>query len=209
MRSFLLTVFATVGLLSTAYADGIDYVVTGPFDASQLPFISEDDRKSIKSNATNPSFKSTYVLAISDSGQYAFWSREGSTQDRMRRSMQICEHVSDRQCGLAVVDGEMVEFKFLPRQLKYRDKFDINSVPFTSERDLNYLRQYDGARRHKALALNYNGFFRYSVRASSEYTAKQNALAWCRRDSSWGNCFLYDVNGKVVFNPDTDIFGGQ
>ena len=123
--------------------------------------------------------------------------------------MQLCEHISRSQCGIAVVNGEMAKFELLPRQLSYADRFDIKAVPFTWSRDVNFLRQYDSARRHKALALNYSGVMASSVAATSEYSAKQNALAWCRRDSAWGNCFLYDVNGTVVFNQDTDIFGGQ
>ena len=209
MRSFLLACLATLALLSTASADDIEYKITGPFDASQLPFVSEDDRKSIEGTATDPHNESTYVLAISESGKYAYWSRQGSTQDRIRRTMQICEHVSGSQCGLAVVNGKMVKFNLLSRQLTYPDKFDIEAVPFTWKRDVNYLREYSGARRHKAFALNYNGFFNFWHGVNSAHTAKQNALAWCRRDSGWDNCFLYDVNGTVVFNPDTDIFGGQ
>ena len=40
--------------------------------------------------------------------------------------------------------------------------------------------------------------------------AKAGALEWCVKSSEEaGNCFLYDVNGKVVFTPETDVFGNR
>ena len=209
MRAFLLAGVGTVLILSTAFAGDIEYKIIGPFDASELLFISEDDRKNIENIAKNPDYSSTFVLAISESGIPIYWTSDESTQDRIRRSVQICEHVSGGQCGLAVVNGEMVEFEVLPRQLTYSETFDIEAVPFAPQHSRKYLREYDDLEQHKALALNYNGLFWYWYGADSEYGAKKNALDVCRRDSGWGNCFLYDVNGTVVFDRHTDIFGGQ
>lgn len=208
MRFFLLAALATLALLSTVSADEISYRITGPVDVSQLPYITDDERKSIQEFISNPNQGPTLVLAISESGKMAHsWGR-GALEHRIRMAMHICEHWSGGHCGLAIVNGEMVELNLLPRLIKYPQRFAIESVPFVPQRDYNILRDYVAAPRNKALALDFTGFFKYASGKSNKYTAKQDAMAWCRRDSGVG-CFLYDVNGSVVFNRDTNIFGGQ
>ena len=213
MRSFLLAAIVAMAILSSAAADEIRYKVIGPIDVNKLPYISDDDREYIKEIITDEDIKKHFVLAISEDGTLqAWWGKERSTRDRFRIAMQLCEHVSGSQCGLAAVNGKMVEFKLFPRQLTYPEKFDIEAVPFLRKRILvKVANGYIKGKRNRALAISWGGIgWGYSVGQSSEQLARKNALAWCRRGSQdWEYCFLYDVNGRVVFTPDTDIYGAN
>ena len=211
MKTFLLAAIVTLAMLSTAAAaDAIKYKVIGPINVSKIPYISDEERENIKRLLSDPATKSTLVLAISKDGTARpWWGKDRSTKDRFRSAMQICEHISGGPCGLAAVNGKMVQFKEFPRQITYPEKFDVEAVPFVRQRDLAKIRRvYANQRRNRALALNWDGYWAYSYGQNSERTARKNALTWCRKGRvGWGHCFLYDVNGRVVFNPDTDIYG--
>ena len=211
MRTFVLAAIVTMAMLSTAVAaDAIKYKVIGPIDVEKLPYISDEDRENIKRLLSDPVIKSTLVLAISEDGTARpWWGKDRSTKERFRSAMQVCEHVSRGPCGLAAVNGKMVEFKKFPDQITYPDRLDVDEIPFIKKRYLNRLRQeYAHKSRHRALALNWDGHWGYSVNQNSESKARKEALKWCRKGRvGWGHCFLYDVNGRVVFNPDTDIYG--
>ena len=213
MKSFLLAAILAMAMLSTAAADEIRYKVLGPIDVSKLPYISDTDRETIERDIANKFVKETFVLAISEDGVWqSWWGKDRSTRDRFRLAMQLCEHYSGGQCGLAAVNGKLVEFKRFPRQLTYPNKFDIEAVPFLRKRALTKIRNgYVNGKQHRALALGWGGIgWGYSVGDRSEELAQKNALAWCRRGSpDWSHCFLYDVNGRVVFTPDTDIYGAN
>ena len=84
-------------------------------------------------------------------------------------------------------------------------------VPFVPRARLPSIRSgYTGRGQHRALALNYTGRYGYATGQGSEEQTRKTALARCREYSGvWGHCFLYDVNGRVVFSPDTDVYGEE
>ena len=212
MRTLLLAAIVTMAMLSTAAADKIKYKVIGPIDVDELPYISDEDREIIKEIITDRDSLKRFVLAISESGtMQAYWGNDRSTRGRFKLVMQWCEHETGGQCGLAAVNGKMVEFKVFPRQLTYPKKFNIEAVPFLPKRTLTKVgNHYTNGKRHRALAVSWAGSAGSSVGERSESLARKNALAWCRKGSAeWDHCFLYDVNGRVVFTPDTDIFGSN
>ena len=214
MRSFLVAAIATMAMLSTAAAsDAIKYKAIGPIDVDELPYISQEKRDFLEEKIADENIKKTIIIAISeDDTMWAFWSKDRSTRDRFRIAMQLCEHDSGGQCGLAAVNGKMVEFKLFPRQLTYPEKFDKMVIPFLRKRALTKVRNsYPKGKRNRALALSWSGLsWGYSVGQSSVEVARSNALAFCRRGAQeWDNCFLYDVNGRVVFTPETDIYGAN
>ena len=213
MRAFLLAAIVATAVISTAAAGEIRYKVIGPIDVNKLPYISEEKRNFIEEKIADEDVKKHFVLAVSENGaMWAWWGKDRSTRDRFRIAMQLCEHDSGGPCGLAVVNGKMVEFKLFPRQLTYPEKFDIEAVPFLRKRALSKVRNgYLNGKRHRALAISWGGIgWGYSVGQSSEKLARRNALAWCRRGTpDWGYCFLYDVNGRIVFTPETDIYGAN
>ena len=212
MRSFLLAATVAIAAISSAVAHDIEYETIGPFDASKLPSVSGGDLEKIERYAADDGVRPSLVVAVSEGGSVGtVWGKTWGTQDRIRQATHLCEHVSQSACGLAVVNGKMVKFSLLPRQLAYPKRFDAEAVPFIRHREVQRLRSgYANARWNRTLALNWNGVYYYWRGASNVYSAKQSALAGCRKQAgNWGNCFLYDVNGKVVFTPETDIFGDR
>ena len=98
-----------------------------------------------------------------------------------------------------------------PAQLTYPERFDGSAVPFVRRARLPSIRSgYSGRELHRALALNWNGRYRDATGQTSEERARERALARCREYSrGHGNCFLYDVDGTVVFKPTTSMCGAH
>ena len=193
-----------------AEADRIDYEVVGPFDAGTVPFISGGLRESVRRDFVGGR-RSTFTLAVCESGCVA-WSwghRWTSTQAHVRNVLQQCEHNGQEPCGLIAVNGESVTFEVQPSQIAYPETFDSSAVPFVPRARLPSIQSgYADGGRHRALALNYTGRYGYATGQPSEDEARRAALARCREYSGpWGHCFLYDVNGKVVFEPRTYLYG--
>ena len=211
MRTALLAAIVTMAMLSTAAADAIKYKVIGPIDVDKLPYVSDERREGLRENIADKNIRNTIVLSIAEDGtMWAFWGKDRSTRDRFRIAMQLCEHDSGGPCGLAAVNGKMVEFKLFPRQLAYPEKFDIDALPFLRKKAFVRVRNgYTKAKRNRALAISWGGLsWAYTNGENNVESARRKALAWCRRSAAdWDNCFLYDVNGRVVFTPETDIYG--
>ena len=193
-----------------AGAERIDYEVVGPFDADKVPFISDRLRESVRRDFVGWR-RSTLMLAVCESGCVA-WSwgqRWTSTQAHIRNVLQQCEHNGQEPCGLVAVNGEMVRFEVQPSQIAYPDAFDSSALPFVTRASLRRIRSgYAAGEQHRALALNYNGRYGYATGERNEDQARSTALARCREYSgTWGHCFLYDVNGRVTFNPTIDLYG--
>ena len=197
-------------VLPAAGAERFDYEVVGPFDADKVPFISEKLRESVRRDFVGWR-RSTFTLAACESGCVA-WSwgqRWTSTQAHIRNVLQQCEHNGQEPCGLLAVNGELVEFEVQPSQVTYPDAFDSSALPFVTRASLRRIRSgYAAGEQHRALALSYTGRYGYATGQRSEDQARSMALARCREYSgTWGHCFLYDVNGKVTFNPTIDLYG--
>ena len=195
---------------SVASAERIDYEVVGSFDADKVPFISESLRESVRRDFVGWR-RSTFTLAVCESGCVA-WSwgqRWTSTQAHIRNVLQQCEHNGQEPCGLVAVNGELVRFEVQPSQVTYPDTFDSSALPFVTRASLRRIRSdYAAGEQHRALALSYTGRYGYATGERSEDQARSTALARCREYSgAWGHCFLYDVNGRVTFNPTTSLYG--
>ena len=195
---------------SAAKADRIDHEVLGPFDASKVPFISDGLRESVRRDFVGDR-RSTFTLAVCESGCVAWsWGRRWTTtQAHIRNVLQQCEHSGRQPCGLIAVNGELVTFEVQPIGITYPKKFDSSAVPFVPRTRLPSIRSgYAGQELHRALALNHTGRYGYSTGQRSEEQARKTALARCREYSGvWGHCFLYDVDGTVVFKPTTYLYG--
>lgn len=211
IRSILLASTVAIFAMSAATAQDIKYKITGPFDATQLPAISDADRDKIVALANDYDKRPSMIVAVSEDGTAeTFWGMNWDVASRVRNTMQRCEHISKKTCGLAVVDGNMVEFKFLPRTLTYHTRFNPKEVPFINIRQTSALFSYVNAQRNKALAINWNGAYGYWHGDYNSQRARKNALTECRKISRrWGHCFLYAVNDKVVFTAETDIYGDR
>ena len=193
-----------------ARAERIDYEVLGPFDAGKVPFISDGLRESVRRDFVGAR-RSTFTLAVCESGCVAWsWGRRWTTtQAHIRNVLQQCEHNGQEPCGLVAVNGELVTFEAQPTQITYPKQFDSSVAPFVPRARLPSIRSgYAGRGQHRALALNYTGRYGYATGQRSEEQARKTALARCREYSGvWGHCFLYDVNGTVVFKPTTYLYG--
>ncbi|MCY4547214.1 MAG: hypothetical protein OXC28_02500 [Defluviicoccus sp.] len=212
MRIALLAALMLISIVSFAKGDDTEFNIGDSFDTGRLPYISDEDRDRIEAAISNSHARAHFVLAISESGKMgASRQQDINTKDRIRRAMQSCEHKSQSACGLVIVNGHFVSFENSPRQLSYPVKFDSASVPFLLYRELDRLRSnYAGKGQHRALALNWTGAFGYSTERRTKELAQKKALSICEKHSDgWGKCFLYDVNGRVVFRPNTSIFSSQ
>ncbi len=192
-----------------AGADRIDYEVLGPFDAGKVPFVSDRVRDMVRGDFVGDR-KYEFVLAVCESGCSAWsWGGSWTTQARIRNVLQRCGHSGRKPCGLVAVNGELVTFAVQPTQITYPKKFDGSAVPFVRRARLPSIRSgYADRGLHRALALNWNGRYGYATGQPSEEQAHERALARCREYSGGhGNCFLYDIDGTVVFKPTTDIYG--
>ena len=187
-----------------------DYEVLGPFDASDVPFVSAGLRESVRRDFVGAR-RSTFTIAACESGCVAWsWGRRWTTtQAHIRNVLQQCEHNGQEPCGLVAVNGEFVTFEVQPSQITYPHEFDSSAVPFVSPASLRRIRSgYAAGGQHRALALNHNGRYGYATGQQSEQQARSAALTRCREYSgAWGHCFLYDVNGRVVFDPATYLYG--
>ncbi|MDD9991784.1 MAG: hypothetical protein OXP75_08280 [Rhodospirillales bacterium] len=198
----------------TAREEPIEYAyeVLGPFDADKVPFISHGLRESVRRDFVG-NRRSTFTLAVCQSG-CAAWSwgqRWTTTREHIRNVLQQCEHNGREPCGLVAVNGELVKFEVQPTQITYPHEFVSSAVPFVSSASLRRIRSgYAAGAQHRALALNHTGRYGYATGQRSEEQARRTALARCREYSGvWGHCFLYDVNGTVVFNPAIYLYGTQ
>lgn len=204
------------GSRPTARAETIEhaygYEVLGPFDAEKVPFISDGLRESVRRDFVGRR-RSTFMLAACESGCVAWsWGRRWTTtQAHIRNVLQQCEHNGREPCGLVAVNGELVTFEVQPSQIAYPQTFDSSAIPFVPPASLKRIRSdYAAGGQHRALALNYTGRYGYATGQRSEEQARRTALERCREYSGvWGHCFLYDVNGTVVFNPATYLYGTQ
>ena len=200
----------------TARAETIEhdyeYEVLGPFDADDVPFISDGLRESVRRDFVGRR-RSTFMLAACEGGCVAWsWGRRWTTtQAHIRNVLQQCEHNGQEPCGLVAVNGQLVTFEVQPSQIAYPRTFDSSAVPFVTPASLRRIRSgYAAGGQHRALALNYTGRYGYATGLRSEEQARRTALERCREYSGvWGHCFLHDVNGTVVFNPTTYLYGTQ
>ena len=197
---------------ASARAKRIDYEVLGPFDAGQVPFISDGLRESVRRDFVGAR-RSTFTLAVCESGCVAWsWGQRWATpQAHIRNVLQQCEHNGQEPCGLIAVHGELVKFEVQASQITYPETFDSDAVPFVRrESQMRIHSGYAARAQHRALALNHTGRYGYATGQRSEEQARRTALARCRKYSGvWGHCFLYDVNGTVVFDPSIYLYGTQ
>jgi hypothetical protein len=180
------------------------------FDASQIPHVSEAERASILEDYSRAKSKSTYTLAVSEGGRWDASSSEQATQgDRVRIALQKCEHHDQAHCGITVLDGENVGFRLYPNQLRYERKFDLSAVPFVRDAARNQIGQkYAQKKENRALALSRSGRYGYVTERPSADDAAVSALGFCN-DGGKHACFLYDLNGRVLFSRSTDIDSHQ
>lgn len=179
-------------------------------DVSDVPHVSNNTRKSIAKDYERSRSQETYMLAVSTTG---FWgataSGRGETGDLVRGALQKCEHAAQTRCGMAAVSGENVEFREYPPQIRYVRELDLNSIPFIWTKGRNRLkRDYIDQGENRALVLSRNGGYGFAYDRSSPDAAVEKAMSKCTKNGKRA-CFVYEVNGKVVFNRETDIFKQQ
>ena len=180
------------------------------FDPSTVPHVSESARARIEEDFAKSTDRDHYYLAVSESGSWASraWSK-ATEADLIRGVIQKCEHIAQAPCGLAVRAGESIEFRLYPTMLRYPREFDLALVPFISENGRNRIGQrYAQKSEHRALALTRNGGFGFATGGASDDEAAEAALADCHGERK-RRCFLYSVDGRVVFSRSTDMYVRQ
>lgn len=179
-------------------------------DPYAVPHVSDRVRKDIAKDYDRSGAKGRYMLAVSTNGYWsATASERGEDGDLIRGALQKCEHIAGQRCGLAAMNGGNVDFREYPPQIRYVRDFDLNSVPFIWKAGRERLeKDYVGADGHKALTLSRNGGYGFSRRAESADAAVEEAMGYCTKGGERA-CFVYSVDGRVVFDKDRDIFSQQ
>ncbi|MGB0507028.1 MAG: hypothetical protein ACPGGK_12610 [Pikeienuella sp.] len=179
-------------------------------DVSDVPHVSDRTRGKIEKDYDRSRSQDTYTLAISRSGYWGSTaSGRGEAGDLVRGALQKCEHAAQERCGLAAMNGENVEFREYPPQIRYVRELDINSIPFIWSKGRDRLSDdYIGQSGHKALVLSRNGGYGFAYDEASADAAVEKAMGYCTKNGKRA-CFVYEVNDKVVFNRETNIFKQQ
>lgn len=175
-------------------------------DVSAIPYLPAKARDAL---ARYPDLPSPKAIAISQRGNYAYFTNKTnsrSEEDVKRSALQYCQFNAEEPCALyavgdAVVFDPKIGFKATPVAIPGSGRFDPELVPFVSDRTrevsmTNYQRNPD----HKAIALTPSGVWAAVWGRSSDDDAREAALEQCQQRSEKMECYLYAVNGQVVFD---------
>lgn len=180
------------------------------FDASDIPHISDSTRRKIEKDYKRSNAKDTYTVAVSTNGGWGAVGGGRLTEgDLVRGALQKCEHITKSRCGIAILKGESVAFREYPPQIRYLAEFDVKAVPFIRKDTRERLaKDYADQGSHKALVITRNGGYGFSYDEASADAAVEKAMGYCNKNGK-RNCFVYDVDGRVLFTRETDIFSLQ
>ncbi|MFD1627330.1 caspase family protein [Azospirillum griseum] len=177
-----------------------------PLDASAIPYVSSKARETLSRYAEWPSPK---ALAISQQGNYAYFTNRTGTrsaEDVKRSALQYCQFNAEEPCALYAVDDAVVfegkaGFKATPVDIPGSGRFDPALVPFVSDRTREVaMANYARNPTNKAIALTASGIWAAVWGKDTEETARDAALEQCQSRSQKEDCYLYAVNGEVVFD---------
>ncbi len=175
-------------------------------DLSVIPYLSAKAREAL---ARYPELPGPKALAISQRGNYAYFSNKTTTrseEDVKRSALQYCQFLAESPCmlyavGDAVLADQGAGFAPTPVEIPGSGRFDPARVPFVSDRTrevgmLNYQRNPG----HKAVALTPTGRWATVWGKDSDDTAHEAVLARCEELSGKEDCIVYAVNDTVVFD---------
>lgn len=192
---------------SNAAADGASF-------AAKVPIVSSDAKGLIAKAYERR--EGNWALAISNSGVWSMpWSsgKKTTAADIRRRALERCQHAAQAPCHLYALNEE-VHYRngAAPTKvdLQYGGKFDARRTPFVRDEfrrnDMRGRRgTYNSMDANRALALSRTGRWSTASGYSSKQDAIKKALKNCEGDRGNRGCFIYAVNGLVVFSPDTSI----
>jgi hypothetical protein len=175
-------------------------------DVSAIPYLSAKARDALARYPDSPGPK---AIAISQRGNYAYFTNKTNTrseEDVKRSALQYCQFNAEEPCALyavgdAVVFDPKIGFKATPVAIPGSGRFDPELVPFVSDRTrevsmTNYQRNPD----NKAIALTPSGVWAAVWGRASDDDAREAAMEQCQQRSEKMECYLYAVNGQVVFD---------
>ena len=191
----------SIFLSSTAFAQDLSHTsLPEPLKTAILDHIA----------AATPECRRTYMVAMSDQGDYATGCRpELPEADQKRWTLEYCEHGANAPCGLVLIGEDPIQLQNDTWTIEYAEVFDPDAIPFLSTHSR---RQIAGAYAEnpgrKALAINRNGSFGFAAGGQpGDGRAEAVALESCEKNTQvTGSCFLYAVETDVVFSRTTDIF---
>jgi hypothetical protein len=195
---------STTAAPSSSLAEGLD--------VNAIPYVSERTRDRIAAYYDGAEDTSRIMIAVGSTGNWGGlrrW-RKGSDDDMRRNALQKCEHYAGEPCVLVVENGKLTmdengDFPDPEPALSYPSSFKPDEVPFISERAIqDHMWRYYSADRNRAVALTRNGRFSWVTQRSTPERAAEDALKKCQGERK-RPCFVYAINGDVVFDIDTDI----
>ena len=205
--TFLTLISLSSGVIADVGKPKFEYI--GKFDSSQIPYISDEFKENIAK--IHAEFKTgKFTLAVSENGLFGWKSwKYISAKDHIRTALQRCEHVAQQPCGIVAHKNKLVKFYPFPRQLIYTDKFDANQVPFVSTKSRSEIRRgyYQRGSWNMALVLTSGGGWQWNDvdKSQPEEKAVEKAIANCQDRNPNNFCFVFAINQRVVFGPDTPI----
>lgn len=208
------TVFdrAAVAVLAAAAVFGLSAgQPASAIDVGGAPYLSERSKTAIERewSASGEACRLSFTVAVAPTGHWASRCHDKATlDDVVRMTMEKCEHMAQRLCGTVVVGSREVAYTTRRPYIRYPSEFDAMRVPFVRRASRVELRDdYARADGHRALAITRNGTWATATGRGSAEEATETALESCEEfDRNRGRCFLYSVDGVVLFTPRTNIY---
>lgn len=156
-----------------------DGLVERPFSTAEFPMINDAARAQLD-RAYVPARKPKAV-AMSATGGFTFYTGQDSSDEAVRRALELCGNNAGTPCMIVALDDAFVVP--IPKTMKTRGVFRpaTSSMVAASERDMLARRMAGVTRGWSAVAASVNGKTGVTFGADSEEAAIKSALADCAK----------------------------
>ena len=162
------------------------------FDAAKVPLVTEPARRNLSDHyATSPK-RRALVLGPN---RIDWWTPSETEGDAIRRTLQICGHLTGRPCAVYAVDDRVVVR--VPTQHRVTDIFTPQEIERLDTSNRETVERYLIADDWRAIAMDSKGWLGIVSGRQSEAQAVDDALAACRNGGGDG-CRLLAIGPFVV-----------
>ncbi len=162
------------------------------FDASVMPLVTEAARRNLANRYTDSPKHRALVLGPN---RIDWWAPGHTERDAIRRTLQICGHLTGRPCVVYAV-GDRVAVR-VPARHRITDIFTPQEVDRPNDEDRRAIERYLVAEDWRAIAMGRSGQLGIVSGKASEAEAVDAALAACR-DTGAEGCRLLAIGPFVV-----------
>ena len=162
------------------------------FDAEAVPLVTAPARRNLAEHYALSQRPRALVLGPN---RLDWWTPSVSEVDAIRRTLQICGHLSGRPCVVYSVDDHVVVR--VPQRHRVTDIFTPQEAMATGDAERGAVERYLIADDWRAIAMGTGGRLGIVSGRASEEQAVSDALAACRA-AGGANCRLLAIGPFVV-----------